>query len=207
MKSLRVSLILVLLLLLALPAPAQATGAVVERIKLSEEGVFADWAYTDEQGTTTLVNVIAAQFSQRPNNLGAPTRFLSVSILRFDRDGNPLILASGQAEQFDLTVDANLSSARVIGNVLVEDVIAGSQDVPTVIDLTFTATSPMVRVNDFSKFKEVGFIQIAHFRGDSREAQASGNVMAFNENFALGLSSSASIHDTTDGSITITRKP
>lgn len=200
-----VSSIVLTVLALSLIAPQTAHAkATVERIRYEEEGVNAEWSYTDESGVTTVISIVSAQFpiSIGPNE--PPTRYLSVTILKFDAEGFPLIMAEGVTETFDLDIHPHLNHTHLSGTVLATDVVPGTGDHPVEIDLTLEATGPLVKTSEQSQTNEGGVTTITKLQGKSREAEATGEVIIYGENFTPMPSTTANAYITKDRSIIIT---
>jgi hypothetical protein len=206
MKSYRwlwlAALLAIATLSLAAPRPAHAE-TTVEHVVIEGEGVAAEWAYTDESGAATVVSVVASEYRGHPST-AVPTPFLNVSILRFDAEGFPVVLALGETQTFVMDLHQNLQTAHLSATVLVTDGVTGTENEPVEIDLTFEAVGPVVKFNDSSQTNENGVKVITVFHSKSVEGEATGEVILFGENFAPMPSTSASANQWREITTTIT---
>ena len=175
----------------------------MERVQLQERGVFAEWQYTDEAGNFTAVTVTAGEFGRKPGTDPTQTPFLAVSIFHVDPDGSVLFSGTGSTESFGFTVDADLTNARLEGTVPVFNEGEGTI-VDFQVDLTFAATGPLERSRVTSRIREPGFVSVAHFKGESREATATGTVSGVGSNWTPVPSTVAFIQRNDTGQISVT---
>lgn len=215
MKSLRVVTISVavlsvagLMLALLLPGTTQAAQDVVQ---FRREGVQAEFQSVDGSGCIfTSVFVLASkEFVRYPPGPKSTTPFAQIGINQYDSCTDTVLMtASGFSTlaAADLLVGGKLESAKLTATINVFDYVSGSP-FDVFVDLSWTATGPVVRENLHDNFHSHDFTFNLHSNGTNRPATASGSVSAGATNFAPNPSVGASIFSAKAGEVVISRNP
>lgn len=181
-RAVAVLVFLFLVALTPLPVGAQAS---VDIINTRESSAIAEFQYTDGAITTFVsVTVSDSTFLQPQETLGPqPIPTLAVQIFRVDADGIPIVSAGIGTDQYEFAVAGDLSTAHVTANLqLFDDINAVFHD--AVLDLSWAATGDLVTFHDGSHFVDPSlFVSVSNFRGQSREAVATGTLIYKGENF------------------------
>lgn len=184
-------------------APGARAEVTVDRV--TGDGAFAEFHYSDGDTVTFVSVTTSAQQTLRPPQPGGPkdSPLTTVAILRFNATtGENLILASGSTTTQTFTIERDMSSARLVAVVNVKDSVLGTRyDVP--IDLTWTATGELVRDQSQSHFNEQGLVVNAHFVGSHRSAAVAGTVIARGANVTPGGAQMAEIQSNNSGSVMV----
>ncbi len=159
-------------------APMAAQAGVLELTNFSQRVFWGVWQYTDSDGNLVSVQVNGGENSTRgPNPSNTPTPSLAVSVLKATADGSTVLLSGvGETEQFTFDVDPQLNQAHVVGTMDFFNEGVGAL-YPMTVDMTFTATSDLHKNTSHTHFQEGGFKYNAHFKGNQRDAIATGSVI------------------------------
>lgn len=177
---------LALAALLAVLVPLSAHARVVSKTRQNSHTVQATWEYTEGDISTTM-------FLAANNDADNPFATLFVSRTN-SATGDTLLMGAHDLTpgEFTFTVDEStspgknspLATARIVAPAFT---FVDENDVSYAasLDVTFTATGPVVTVKDKTKTKgEDGFKMKTRFRGKSRPATTSGTVLIGGLEFA-----------------------
>jgi hypothetical protein len=128
---------------------------------------------------------------------------LALSIFRVNTaTGVVLFSGGGVTQTFNFSVATDLSTATLSANIDAFDETSGLM-VPFSVNLTLTATAPIIRERGAFHFLGTGFVFNAHFLGDHRDAQATGSVIGDGINYTPIASTSSQIQKNTGGNIQV----
>jgi hypothetical protein len=195
---------LALTLALAAPAAAHAAGRTVEHVKIEGDTAYASWSYS-QGNVLTFVNVIATLNNVKDGNGKSKDAFVSLAISQSEMDtGNVLLAGVAYTSDFDLHVDHDLqmASLRAMDAIFEDDNSFTFFDVD--IDLSWTATADATNQHSHDNFASPGLKINSQFKGEFRDAQASGSIFGKNIQFTPTPSSSGQLQHNEFGSVTIT---
>ena len=195
---------LALTLAVAVPLTAQAKQKTVEHVKIVGDTAVASWDYT-EGNTLTFVNLVATLNNVKDENGKTQDAFVSLAISQSDLvTGNVLITGVAYSSEFDFHVDNDLKMAFLHVN----DAIFQDDNSFTFfnvdIDLNWNATAEATSQHSHEQFREPGLKINSQFKGEFRDAQASGSIFGKDIQFAPMPSTSGQLQQNKFGSVTIT---
>jgi len=165
---------------LAQQLPPQPRQLRQEILNLREDGLFANFFYTEGDATTYVAVTAAALGELRPPRPGGPASdsFITVTVFRARANGDVILSGVSLAPAPALAVSGDLGSARLRESVLFfseVDALFYALDV----DLTFTATGPVQRQRFTERTSDPGggYAQTLRVLGDFRPAVAAGGVI------------------------------
>jgi len=195
---------LALTLAIAAPLSAQATQKTVEHVKIVGDTAVASWDYT-EGNVLTFVNVVATLNNVRDANGKSKDAFVSLAISQSDLvTGNVLLTGVAYTNEFDFHVDHDLKMA----TLHVTDAIFQDDNTFTFfnvnIDLNWTATAEATDQHSHVHIREPGLKINSQFKGEFRDAQASGSIFGKDTQFTPMPSMNGQLQHNKFGSVTIT---
>ena len=195
---------LALTLAVAVPLTAQAKQKTVEHVKIVGDTAVASWDYT-QGNTLTFVNVIATLNNIKDESGKSQDAFVSLAISQSDLvTGNVLITGVAYASDFDFHVDHDLKMAFLH----VKDAIFQDDNSFTFfnvdIDLTWNATAEATSQHSHEQIREPGLKINSQFKGEFRDAEASGSIFGKDIQFTPMPSTSGQLQANKFGSVTIT---
>lgn len=195
---------LALTLAVAMPLSAQAAHKTQEHVKIVGDTAIASWGYT-EGNILTFVNVIATLNNVRDENGKSQDAFVSLAISQSELDtGNVLITGVAFTTEFDFQVDNDLNMA----SLHVDDAIFQDDNSFTFfnvdIDLTWNATAETTSQHSHEQIREPGLKINSQFKGEFRDAEATGSIFGKDIQFAPMPSMSGQLQHNKFGSVSIT---
>jgi hypothetical protein len=190
---------------LALPLPARAESRTVTHNKIVGNSAFAQWEYTQGDVATGVFLIVTN------NNVTGSTpsedKFLTIAIDSANIvTGNPIVSGVLPTSNFTLTVDHDLGTATLTASGVFEDLFTLTS-FPMNVNLTFTATSELTKQHSHFKTRDAGFMFHSHFKGDFRDATATGSIFGNNTEFVNGPASVGQIQANQFGELTISFDP
>jgi hypothetical protein len=195
---------LALTLAVAAPLAAQARQKTVEHVKIVGDTAIASWDYT-QGNTLTFVNLVATLNNVKDGNGKSKDAFVSLAISQSDlTTGNVLITGVAYTSDFDFHVDHDLKMA----TLHVNDAIFQDDNSFTFfnvdIDLNWNATAEATTQHSHDQVREPGLKINSQFKGEFRDAQATGSIFGKNIQFTPMPSTSGQLQHNKFGSVTIT---
>jgi hypothetical protein len=193
-----------LTLAVAIPLSAQAKQVTREHVKIVGDTAVASWDYT-QGNVLTFVSVVATLNNVKDVNGKSKDAFVSVAISQSDLDtGNVLITGVAFTNDFDFHVDNDLKMA----TLHVNDAIFQDDNSFTFfnidIDLNWSATAEATSQHSHEQIREPGLKINSQFKGDFRDAEATGSIFGKNIQFTPMPSMSGQLQHNKFGSVTIT---
>lgn len=195
---------LALTLAATLPLTAVARTRTVEHQKIVGETATASWEYT-QGNIATFVNVVVTNNNVKDQNGKSQDAFVSLAISRSEIDtGNVLITGVAYATDFTFDIDKGLGA----GTLTVRNAIFQDDNSFTFfnvdMDLTWSATADLTTQHSHDHFRSPGMRVNSQFKGEFRDAAATGSVFGKNIQFTPGPSTTAQLQHNAFGSVTIT---
>ena len=186
------------------PLTAQARTRTVEHVKIVGDTATASWDFT-QGNILTFVNVVATMNNVTDQNVKSKDAFVSLAISQSEVDtGNVLITGVAFTSDFDFHIDKDLKMA----TLHVKDAIFQDDNSFTFfnvnIDLNWNATAEATTQASHDHFREPGLKMHSQFKGEFRDAQASGSIFGKNIQFTPVPSDSGQLQHNKFGSVTIT---
>jgi hypothetical protein len=182
-------------------APAEAPAfSIPSKIKRSQEAALA-FFFSERGCLRTDVSVVGRKETEN-FAVGHPTLTnvsASVGVEQFDLCENQILhFWQGGTFLHDpgvvLKVDNQLSTASLQVTILANDLFGGSE-LPVAVDLSWTATGPIVTGSFVDRHTGSDFVSIVTSSGSSRVATASGSITMDGINLTPGPSSEARIEE------------
>ncbi len=191
-------------LAVAVPLSAQAKSRTVEHVKIVGDSAIASWEYT-QGNILTFVNIVATLNNINDNGQKTEDAFISLAISQSEIDtGNVLITGVAYTTDFDFHVDHDLKMATLHA----QDAIFQNDNDFTFfnvnIDLNWNATADATEQHSHDQVREPGLKINSQFKGEFRDAQASGSIFGNNIQFTPVPSNSGQLQHNKFGSVTIT---
>jgi hypothetical protein len=200
----------VLALTLATAVPTMALGKpsrTVEHLKIVGDSANASWSYT-QGNIITFVNVVVTNDNVKDANGKSKDAIVSLAISQAEVDtGNVLIAGVAYTDKFNLWVDKDLESA----TLTVTDAIFQDDNSFTFfnvnMNLTWTATADMTTQKSKDNFAVPGLKMHTQFKGEFRDAIASGSIFGKGIQFTPMPSDMGQLQHNNFGQVTITVAP
>jgi hypothetical protein len=191
-------------LAVAAPVTARAGTRTIEFSKIAGDTAIAEWDYT-QGDVVTYVNVVVSNNNVADNNGKNKDAFISLAISQSSiSTGNVIMTGSAYTDQFDLSVDRDLRMA----TLHVKDLIFQDDNSFTFfnvnIDLNWTANGPVTTSVSHDHVRSPGMTVLSMFKGDFRDAQASGSIFGKNIQFTPMPSTQGQLQHNKFGTLTIT---
>lgn len=194
------------LALVFVPATSQATAKTktIEHTKIVGDTAVATWEYT-QGNVMTFVSLVVSNENVRDATGKYERPLLSLAIAQSLVDtGAVLIAGSASSEDFTLTVDNQLDTATLhLANAIFEDDF-NQTSFNISADLSWTATGELLKQNSNDRVSFPGFKMNTRFKGDFRDAIATGTITGNALEFAPVPSQDAQLQHNMFGSLTIT---
>jgi hypothetical protein len=193
-------------LMLTVTLDAARATTLIERSIFRGRGAFAQWTIADAV-TTTFVDIIAVERAESTTAAAGAEPLLLVTVNQTDNaTGAVLFQAFGEASEFVLQVNGNLSSARLSAALDLHDFVSGATE-PFTVHLTFIGVG------------EVGGFEKNHFTSNEggmkvnvfqdvieRPASATGAVSGMGMNFTPVPTAIAFIQKIHMGTVLVTKE-
>jgi hypothetical protein len=193
---------------LAFSAPALAHGTKTrELLRIVGNSAVASWDYTDGN-IGTFVNVVVTENDETGTAGPGETAVVSLAISRYEIDsGNVLMTGAAYVEgssNFAFHVDHQLNTATLdVSNAIFQD--DNSFTFFNVdMHLTWTGTGDVTTMQSNSNEKSPGLRVKSKFKGDFRDAVASGSIFGKGIQFTPMPSATAQLQFNRFGELTIT---
>jgi hypothetical protein len=198
------ALAIALTLAVATPLTAQAGTRTLEFSKISGDSATAEWDYT-EGDVVTYVNVVVTKNNVADNNGKTKDAFVALAISQsYVSTGNVIITGSAFTSSFDFSVDRDLRMA----TLHVKDLIFQDDNSFTFfnvnIDLNWSASGPTTTSVSHDHVRSPGMVMLSMFKGDFRDAQASGSIFGKDIQFTPMPSMQGQLQHNKFGTLTIT---
>jgi hypothetical protein len=202
MRTSAVAFALALAVTAAAPA-AEAATRTIEFTKIVGDTATAQWDYTTGN-IVTFVSVVVTNNNVNENGGKSKDAFLSLAISQAEVDtGNVLITGSAFTNNFDFRVDRDLKMA----TLHVKDAIFQDDNSFTFfnvnLDLTWNATATATTSTNHDRVRTPGMLMLSLFKGEFRDATATGSVFGKNIQFTPGPSDSGQLQHNKFGTLTI----
>jgi hypothetical protein len=199
---------LLISLMFALATLIQSSSvSAVENFKFRGESANAFFTSTDGCIETQVFVAATEGVSQNPPGPGSPVSQVILFILQLDICADERLISAESVStvpEADFQVDRKLAQATLNTTVTVTDFASDPPATYDVfIDLTWTATGPLIRDNNNFHFPSPHCNIQNRFHGTSRTAEASGSVSDGTANLITGPSTQAFIMSANNGVLII----
>jgi len=195
---------LALTLAVALPLSASATTKTTEHVKIVGDTAIASWDYT-QGNILTFVNVVVTMNDVNADHQKTEDAFVSLAISQSEIDtGNVLITGVAFTSDFDFHVDHDLNTA----TLHVSDAIFQDDNTFTFfnvnMDVAWSATAEATTQHSHDHVVEPGLKINSHFKGEFRDATATGSIFGKDIQFTPVPSTGGQLQHNKFGSVAIT---
>jgi len=188
--------------LLAAAEPLSTTQATPTRVQVRELTAEAFFVI-DEECLETEMSLFIAERTFTVSQKPTPQLFAHVALFQFDAcTGTVLRNLSGMTDVASFHADTKLAGASVEMALTASDL---SGAVPVNVDVTWSATGPLVHASENYRTRYPGLLFRSSLRGTSRSGSATGTVTIAGESLAFGPSVDASVRRVRAGQVEVVR--